>query len=128
MSTNAFIADGYNERAYVGEVPRLYPAVRFEYRPTPLQELVGYRREVAKLGELDTYKHAAKFLAGKLVSWDLKDDKGEPAPLKTETILRLRHPLFLRILAIVHGLEAPDDDPQAADGERFNEGRDEKNS
>lgn len=126
--SNAFIDDGYTEKSFVREEPRLYPAVRFEHRPTPLQELVSYRRDVAKLSDLDTYKHAAKFLAGKLVSWDLKDGKGDPAPMTADMLIRLRHPLFLRMLNIVLGLEAPDQDHEAGASEPArSEARDEKN-
>lgn len=110
--TIGFIADGYTERSYIRETTRLHPAMRFEHRPTLLSELVAYRREVESMPEpMDTYRFAAKYIAGKLVSWDAKDGNGRPIPITGDNLLKMKHPLFMRLLSIILGAEACDLDP-----------------
>jgi|GEM_PF-1684504 len=113
----AFISDGYTQRGFIRGEPRLHPAIRFEYRPATLPEVVGYRKQAATLDAMPLYQHAAKFVSGKLLSWDLQDGETS-APTSPEWLLKLRYALFLRLLNIVLGLDASDEDPDWADADK----------
>jgi hypothetical protein len=115
------IRDGYNERGYIAEVPRLHPAVRFEFRPMTLAERGLYIKAIGTLkkdNELRTYMAGCikEHLTGQ-PPWDLRNDKGEIVPLTVDELLRLKPRLFDRLFMIVSGEEAPDADPEAPPAE-----------
>jgi hypothetical protein len=110
----AFIDDGYTEKGYIAGVDRLYPAVRFEFRPTLHEE----RREFFRTGENkrtggDEVAHIAAFLERKITSWDLKRGDSTGLPIEVASFKRLKPALLGRLSDIVLGIQAPDEDPDA---------------
>lgn len=108
-----YIADGYEESGYLREEARLYPAVRFRYRPLLTEERNRLLAENAKLPAGGATRNTAKVLALKVRSWSLTDAAGEPLPVTVETVLRLRPALYERLLGVVFGYHSCDEDPEA---------------
>lgn len=106
-----FIDDGYVEGAYICAEPLVYPALRFEYRPLLQEEQYAYWKQTERLKDMELRKAAADLIAKKLVSWDLKTSKGEPVKIEQANLIRLKIGLFNRLMWIVTGGEAGDDDP-----------------
>ena len=109
-----YIADGYTLTAYLAEVPRLYPALRFTYRAVLAQNRAVIFREMDKAAETDPRKAesiSAAAMVAQLVSWDLVDQKGEAVPISASNILRLQPTLGVRLFRVLMGREAPDEDP-----------------
>jgi hypothetical protein len=115
--------DGYTESAYIAEIKRLHTTVRFKFRPSLLQERSKLASENARLAPHLGPVNTAKFLAGKIVEWDVKDQKGEPLDISPEVLMRLKPALLERITAIVLGFDGGDEDPDAAtpDGEKIDD-------
>lgn len=106
--------DGYTEHGYIREIPRISPAVRFKFRPTPHEEFHSFQHDQRNAKKAQAAVLAASFLSGKIVEWDLKDEKDEPMPRSARSVLRLKEVLYERLLGIVTGLESSDEDPKAA--------------
>ena len=132
METQA-INDGYWETGYLAGVPRLYPELRFVFRPALVEEGQDFQDRNRQLPAKDYDVKAADFVAKRLQSWDLKDRTGTAMPISAASLLKLKRPLFYRLCGVVFGNEAYDPDPDQAsegagkDGEERQE-RDEKNS
>jgi hypothetical protein len=112
--------DGFTESGYLKAVPRLHEALRFKFRPCLVQESSRYFQEAANLGPEEADRKAAELIASKLVSWDLHypSNKTGTVPVSPESVLRLKRRLFQRLLEIIVGLAAPDDDPNGDPQER----------
>lgn len=113
MTVSGYIPnDGYTESGYVAEVPRLHPAVRFKFRPALSEQRALYveAADQYKASKLKTVE--AALLAKLLVSWDLKDPAGNPAPLDEKGLARVKPLLFNRLFRVALGEEPSDDDPQ----------------
>ncbi len=110
--------DGYTEKVYLKGIPRLTSDVRIEVRPMLVEERSVYSRAASSLGPAETNQKAAGVIRERLVSWDLKDAKGQPVPITHENILRLKPALFERLFSIIAGLDAGDEDPEKPSEER----------
>jgi hypothetical protein len=108
-----FIGDGYTEQGYIAEVPRLHPAMRFKFRPFLQEDRSRLLNENDKLKAIQATANTAVKLADKLIEWDLKDAAGEPVTKDDKSIRRLKPALYMRLLGIVMGLDASDEDPDA---------------
>ena len=109
----AYIHDGYTRSAYVAPRTRLYPAVRFLYRPMLAQgrsivaRAIMDTKDAAKTEEI-----AAKAVAKQVVSWNLVDHLGADVPIDVAHLLRLQPLLLNRLYMIaVLGDEGGDEDP-----------------
>lgn len=111
--TEAFIDDGYSEPARVNEVPGLYPAVEFEFRPMLTTEIKRWSQEVraAKTPDQEV-KVTSKWLAKKILSWSFE---GEPTE---ERMAKLRPALWNRLFAVISGTEAHDGAAEPVDMEQ----------
>ncbi len=107
-----FIDDGYTEQGFVRGEPGLHPDVRFEWRPSVPEELDRYNADADRLKGTELRKHAARFLAAKLVSWDLRNGKGDVVPISLPNVLRLKDGLFMHLLRVTLGIRASDVDPR----------------
>lgn len=113
------IPDGYTVHGYIAEVPRLYPALRFTYRPVLTQHRAIIFREIAKANDPNKEETiAAQAIARSVTGWDMKDAKGESVSLSTSSILRVQPKLLGRLFRIAMGDEAPDEDPNISATER----------
>lgn len=109
MTPLAYVPDdGYTLSGFVNEVPFLHPRLRFSWRPMSTSEVALYAQRAERLDAPRTRQLGVATLAGKLVSWDLVDRKGQPVPLVVETLGRLNDRLFQRLFGIVFGQQPPD--------------------
>jgi hypothetical protein len=118
MKPLAIINDGYNETAVIHEVPRLYPAVKFAFRPMLISQRQDYFKGAEKLTGLPLRRFVAGYLVAHLVSWDVQDAKGQPVPITVDNVLRLKEKLFTRLFGIVNTDEASDETPDETPAEK----------
>lgn len=123
---NPFIDDGWTESGYIAEAPGLHPACRFEYRPMLRSEIYRCAREAEKATD-DYLPVLAKWLAKKLVAWDLCGKDGRPAATTPDVLLRLRPRLLDRLVDVVWGREPSDPDPDGKAPAKFDQDAAEKN-
>jgi hypothetical protein len=122
-----YIADGYTKDGYVkasdanqaGE--SLYGSLGFTYRPSTRIDNVRHDAEV-KTALKDEFNPkpddavkaemlACKFVASKLVSWDLEDDKDNGIAITPDNCSRLNAGLFYRVYSIIRGTALSDPKP-----------------
>ena len=107
--TSAFIEDGYTEERYIKAVERMYPEVRFKFRPILAEDRAALIDNAAIASEQDPKKGErviGQALADHLVEWSLKL---KPVP---ENIMRLKPSLMVRLsMVILYGRDPGDTDP-----------------
>lgn len=103
--------DGYTEQGYIAARPGLHPAVRFRYRPSTQEEWAALQTEIAGAKKGQGVALNARYIARKLVAWDLKDDKGDLVPRSATQVARLKPALFEVLYGIVIGMIPSDRDP-----------------
>ena len=99
----AFISDGYTRTVKIHGEERLYPPCQMTYRPLVGKAYANFFG-IAFAGNPDSDSKIGEMLAGQIVSWDLG------APVTPEALERMNSQLFYKILKIVMGTEAPDED------------------
>jgi hypothetical protein len=113
-----YLTDFCTRPGYVAAAQQLHGPLRFTFRPA----LTSERSRLAEVaGEMQPEAfdaHAATFLAGKLVRWDLQGDQGQPIAVSDEALLRLQPELFVKLYSVVLGASASDIDPDWHDDER----------
>ena len=99
----AYLPDGYTAKGYLAEVPRLYDALRFEYRPCPVDEGSEFLEAGYKLTPKQADARTAQFLSDHLVSWDLTGTDGQLLPIAPSTFLKglFNRVVFKRLAQIV---------------------------
>lgn len=116
---SAYIHDGYTVAGYIQEVPRLYPAVRFVFRPVLSQNRAVVFREIQRANDPRKEETiAAEIIKAQIQSWDILDENGETLPIETSKILRLQPRLSNRMFRMIVGDEATDEDPAVTEAER----------
>jgi hypothetical protein len=114
-----YIHDGYTLPGYIAAAPRLYPALRFTFRPILSQNRAVIFRQIASANDPRREESlAAQAVKAQLVDWDLKDHKGEVVPIDVPSILRMQPRLMNRLFRVLMGDEAGDEDPNLSDGQR----------
>lgn len=116
---SAYIHDGYTVAGYIQEVPRLYPAVRFTFRPVLSQNRAVVFQEIqlttdARKGETI----AAELVKSQILSWDIVDHEGNAVEITTTNALRIQPLLFNRLFKVIIGDRAPDEDPNVSAPQR----------
>lgn len=116
MSDNnvlGYIPDGYTLAGYIKGEDRLYPALRFQYRPMLVQDRSVIMRHMSKVLEDPDEMElvGAKAIAARLVSWDLKN-VGKILPRTTDVILRMQPELEGKLFRIICGQLPSDIDPE----------------
>ena len=111
----AYIHDGYTREAYIQPHPRLYPALRFTYRPVLAQDRAVIYRHIERTNDPRKEETiAAEFMRRQLLDWDVTNAGGEAVALEVTNILRLQPRLLTRLFRIVMGDESPDEEPEPA--------------
>jgi hypothetical protein len=114
-----YIHDGYTMSGYITAAPRLYPALRFTFRPVLSQNRAVIFRQIAGAGDPRREESlAAQAIKAQLVDWDLKNHQGQPVAIEVSSILRVQPRLMNRLFRIVMGDEAGDEDPTLSDERR----------
>ena len=115
--------DGYIAAAKPGPSgDMIHGELSFSYRVASRRELVlldskmenalrdEYKRPEASLEAEDI---VCGFIAGKVVSWSLRDIGGHSVPLSAEACGKITSVLFNRLYRIIRGLELSDKKPEA---------------
>lgn len=118
--TLGYINDGQTRSGYVQAVPRLYPAVRFKFRPVLARDRAVIVGRVSRGDDTEAEKVAAWLLATNIVEWDLRMGDGQTVPLETRHTKRLQPMLLQKLYLIVLGAVASDEDPEEVE-ESFDE-------
>ena len=106
-----FIGDGYEERAYLRGVPKLYDDVRFTFRPMLAEARADYVDRGSRLRAREQTRRSAEVIEHHVIDWDIRNGDNHLLPITTDVILRLHPNLFNRFLWVITGTEAWDDDP-----------------
>jgi hypothetical protein len=109
--------DGYNEPGYIKAVSGIHGPLRFKFRPMLPTDRATILISGSKLAPDLQQRSYAQAMRSRMVSWDLKDAHGNPAPITDEVMCRLKPKLFGRLFDVIAGLDAPDDDPDAVPGQ-----------
>ena len=114
-----FIDDGQYVTGYIEGVKGLHPALRFEYRPTLYAERTKLMKRVNS-DQADVTEEAA-YVAGRMQSWNAGRE-----PTK-DNILALPASLTAKLINVVTGYVASDDDPEGLTSQHLTESETEKN-
>jgi hypothetical protein len=106
-----YFHDGYTQSAFIAAVPRLHGTLRFTYRPALVEERSQLYDAAVKLNSHLFDCHVARFLAQKLVDWDLVDAERQAVAPTAEAMLRMQPELFAKLNQIILGTAASDIDP-----------------
>ena len=117
--TQGYIHDGYTISGYIKEEKRLYPSLRFTFRPLLAADRAIIFRTIARADDPRKEETiAADTIRGHLVDWTLKDEKGKLVEIKTKHILRVQPRLLTRLFQVITGDIPSDEDPDAISSER----------
>ena len=125
-----YISDGYTRTdGYIAAaIPeesgeRLFDALEFTYRPATRLECIKIDAEVAiaaknkdfdPMAAVKAEQLGCKFVADRIVAWDLKDAGVHPIPVSQTACERIHPFLFGSLYRIIRGLQASDKKPDAA--------------
>lgn len=108
--------DGYTIPVFYKPAPRIHGEVRFRYRPIEILEraiLVEFKERKA---EREVEEMFAGVIAGRITEWSLVekvDNVDVPMPVTKAKVLRLKAPLFLRMVnTVIWGFDGGDEDPK----------------
>lgn len=99
---SAFVSDAPAEKLISG-VPRLYPDVRLTVRVMTVGEREDWKSRVRDASRGDASCLTNRYLADRIVDWDLSE------PPSVETCGKLTPGLYDRIFAIVWGADGGDE-------------------
>ena len=111
MLQSDYFHDGYTQRAFIAAVPRLHGTLRFSYRPALIEERSQLHDAAGQLSSHLFDCHVARFLAQKIVDWDLTDVRRQPVGPTAESVLRMQPELFAKLNQIIFGTAPSDIDP-----------------
>src|SRR4051794_7716451 len=109
----AYIGDGMAESAYLKAVPKQFEEVRFTFRPATSEERSEFLDQVSRLPPIEQERKSAQFLEQKIVTWSIRNRKGDLLPVKADVLRKLHPTLFDRMRMVVLGTAVWDDDPTA---------------
>lgn len=107
---NNFIYDGYTEKGFI-KATELNDDFRFEYRPMLIDKREILWEDSKKLKADLAEQKIAMGLVHQIVSWDIVDEKGQPADITARNLLRLKPALWGKMASIVGGYIPSDVDP-----------------
>lgn len=106
------INDGYNLNGRVEPIGP-WPAVAFVYRPALPERVQVYLDERGSKARSDA---AVKLLTDHLQSWDVDDDRGQPAPATEANLRRVPFPVREKLVDFVCGYQGSADEKNSASG------------
>lgn len=117
--TVGYFHDGYTVDGYIDGVDRLYPAVRFRFRPMLTQNRAVIDNQISLSRDpRKTESIAAQVICAQLEAWDLVKPDGETIKLTVSEVLRIPPALMNRLYRVVMGMDPPDEDPDVPDAQR----------
>ena len=104
--------DGYTVSAFIRGRERMYPDLRFSFRPVLSPEWAEFAERTPQTVP-DRMRHNAAGIVNSIVSWDAKDRRGKVVEITADNVLRLHRDLFMRIVDIViNSVDGGDPDPE----------------
>jgi hypothetical protein len=128
---SGFIDDAYTLDGYFKELPEMYAAIRFKFRPLTQTERSVFFDGWDQMPVESANERAHTTLAAHITSWDLKNSKGAPVSCREQAFSKLCPALYDRLFAVVFQRGTCDPDPEKAkskDAEGFAESDAAKNS
>lgn len=127
-NTVGYFHDGYTADGYIAGVDRLYPSVRFRFRPVLTQNRAVIDSQMPAGGDpRKSETLAATVICAQLESWDMQkpktmgSDELVAIELEASEVLRIPPALMNRLYRVVMGIDPPDEDPEASDDKRDND-------
>ena len=117
---NGYIHDGYTLTGFIKGRDRLYPDLRFTYRPVIIQNrsvifnAISQANQAGKPAEAEAI--AAKACKSHLLSWDLTGKGGETLPTEADHVVQIPPELNNRLFRVLMGQDAPDLDTEESNG------------
>lgn len=112
--------DGYTESAYLARWPAeldkaaVYEAVRIRFRPATHRERVAFFEASKNRTETENDQRTVALIVRHVQEWDVRNRRGQIAPINTDTVRALKPMLFDRLFNIVLGYDCGDIDPEAS--------------
>jgi hypothetical protein len=130
-----FIEDGYTAPGYLQGEPKMFPALRFTYRPmTPAERAAWWAFEErqdknpdAQAGADAKSKEKVRLLSTHVLTWEATGKNGQAVPVDATWLPRLHATLHDRLFNVVLGIAPPDDDPDKPGQAKPDEAKDAKN-
>ncbi len=111
MSESAFIDDGYTLAGLVKGQPRLWPQIKFTFRPAMPAAILEHQRLIRDGSGADRAEAETKLICAHLVSWDAQTRDGL-APITPALVAKLRHQVRQILLDHITGYAVPQEDGQ----------------
>ena len=111
--------DGYTEKAYIAEFPRIHHAQRIEYRPMVHKQryIVGHAIGTAKTPGASS-DYICERIAEHVKAWDVVDKNGQAVPITLEEVVWLKAELIESMYSIISGRSGGDPDPDETTPEK----------
>ncbi|QDU06831.1 hypothetical protein [Gimesia aquarii] len=107
MVAQAYIKDGYTERAFIKGIPGMYEDVHFEYRTLLADQIRGVLHNWDSISAEEKNHRINSVILKQVLSWDLQHDK-KMLPKDLETLNRLKINLIDRMFNIIVQLAVSD--------------------
>ena len=108
--------DGYTLDGFVEAKQGFGESVKFKYRPVTAEKQAMMTASLSLLQDTPTnpanFRKRAEIIKGRIISWDIKDDKGNPLLVNQTTIQNLAPELFWKLFGIVFGSIPTDINPE----------------
>lgn len=98
--TTAYIEDGYNESGFMKELPGVYEAVHFVFRPVLPADVRTVLHQWSEISPEEKSKRINELIVDHLLDWDLTH-KGTILPINVEVLSRLKQPFVDRLFNII---------------------------
>lgn len=80
-------SDGFTLRGVWDGKPLGLPSVEFRYRYASPEAIADYRHKCNNAGAgKDSHKARIELLTGRIMSWDIEDDKGQTLPVNADNL------------------------------------------
>ncbi len=110
--TTFLIRDGYTEHGYIREEERLYPALRFQFRPLTFAERDAVASSITGKSPSESAEMFCKAVVAHVTKWDAVEDN-KALPIDLETVRLMRPNLVDRLYNIISGRLCGDYDKEA---------------
>lgn len=113
----SYISDGYTEHGFIKDMPGLHQALRFDFRPMTVADRDDWQSITDGEVPAEQAKITSRVISKKIIKWNLKDHQGQPIPVSSDAITRLKPALYVRLVAIISGSGPSDTDVDVLSGD-----------
>lgn len=112
MATQAYIEDGYSDSGFMKEVPGIYQACRFRFRPVLATEVRTVLDGWSSISPEVKSERIYRLIEKHVEEWDL-NHKGRLLPINSEVLERLKQPFVDRLFNIITYSDLSDEETKA---------------